>query len=159
MLGNSDDMSRYAKFAAATYKPVITEMDAKSGLLDLRLQNHRLMTALNNITQGVCFFDGEHRLVLANRRYAEIYDLPLECIEPGTSLAEIATHRFTAGSFPVGMSLEQYLDWRADIQQEGAPSDTVVKLKNGRSILIRRRPMPDQGWVSTHEDITDRASA
>jgi PAS domain-containing protein len=159
MLGNSDDMSRYAKFAAATYKPVITEMDAKSGLLDLRLQNHRLMTALNNITQGVCFFDGERRLVLANRRYAEIYDLPLECIEPGTSLAEIATHRFTAGSFPVGMSLEQYLDWRADIQQEGEPSDTVVKLKNGRSILIRRRPMPDQGWVSTHEDITDRASA
>jgi hypothetical protein len=53
------------------------------------------------------------------------------------------------------MTVEEYLHWRAEMQNESLPSDTVVKLKNGRTIAIHRRPMPDQGWVSTHEDITE----
>jgi PAS domain-containing protein len=153
----SGDFARHAEFVPMSYKPVITEIDVRSGLLDLRLQNHRLETALNNVTQGVCFFDGERRLVLANRRYAEIYDLALECIRPGAMLEEIAAHRVASGAFPENMTLEEYLTWRADIQQEGQPSDTIVRLRNGKRVFIRRRPMPDMGWVSTHEDVTERA--
>jgi PAS domain-containing protein len=151
------DFARHSEFVPMSYKPVITEVDVRSGLLDLRLQNHRLETALNNVTQGVCFFDGERKLVLANRRYAEIYDLALECIRSGATLEEIAAHRVKSGAFPVDMTLEEYLTWRAGIQVEGKPSDTIVHLRNGKRVLIRRRPMPDGGWVSTHEDITERA--
>jgi PAS domain-containing protein len=151
------EFARHSEFVTVSYKPVTSETDALGGLLDLRLQNHRLETALNNVTQGVCFFDGERRLVLANRRYAEIYELALECIRPGASLEEIAAHRVKSGAFPVDMALEEYLTWRADIQAEGKPSDTIVHLRNGKRVLIRRRPMPDGGWVSTHEDISERA--
>src|ERR1700729_1014077 len=58
-------------------------------MFDLRLQNHRFDVALNNLVQGVCFFDGAKRLILANRRYAEIYGLTLDSIQPGTTLKEI----------------------------------------------------------------------
>jgi diguanylate cyclase (GGDEF)-like protein len=124
-------------------------------LSDLRIQNDRFDVALNNLIQGVCFFDGSRRLILANRRYAEIYGLPFDCIRPGTTLEEIVAHRFAANAAP-NMSSEEYLTWRDSIAVANEPSDSVVELKNGRVISIHHRPMPDHGWVSTHEDITER---
>jgi PAS domain-containing protein len=152
---NADFIAKHAEDAHGTYKPMLTAMEAMTQLVDLKMQIHRFEVAFNNLIQGVCFFDGSRILVLANRRYAEIYGLPLECIRVGATLAEIVDHRFAVGAMP-NMSVEEYLHWRAEIQNEGLPSDTVVKLKNGHTIAIHRRPMPDQGWVSTHEDITDR---
>ena len=31
----------------------------------------------------------------------------------------------------------------------------TVELMDGRTIYISHQPMPDGGWVATHEDITD----
>lgn len=122
---------------------------------ELELQNHRFDVALNNLSQGVCFFDGRQRLILANRRYAEIYNIARELIQPGMTLQEIIGLRFVAGSFP-DMSREEYLAWRDAIAISDKPNDTIVELKNGRVIAIHHRPMPDRGWVATHEDITER---
>ncbi len=36
----------------------------------------RFDTALNNMSQGLCFFDGEQRLIVCNSRYVDMYDLP-----------------------------------------------------------------------------------
>jgi PAS domain-containing protein len=154
MPGN-DHIAKHTDTAVATHKAMITADEARSQFVDLRLQAHRLEVALNNITQGVCFFDGGRNLVLANRSYAEIYRLPMECIRPGSSLAEIVERRAAVGTIP-HMTVKEYLDWRREIQFEGLPSNTAVKLRDGRTIAIHRRPMPDGGWVSTHEDITDQ---
>jgi PAS domain-containing protein len=152
---NADFIAKHAENVHGTYKPTLTAMEAMTQLADLKMQIHRFEVAFNNLNQGVCFFDGSRTLVLANRRYAEIYGLPLECIRVGATLEEIVEHRFAVNAMP-NMTVEEYLHWRAEIQNEGLPSDTAVKLKNGRTISIHRRPMPDQGWVSTHEDITAR---
>ena len=136
-------------------KPSALATDVGSDMYDLQIQNHRLNVALNNLTQGVCFFDGSQRLVLANRRYAEIYGLPLECIRPGTTLKEIVERRVAVDAFP-NMTAEEYLSWRSSIATFDEPSDTTVELKSGRIVSIHHRPMPDHGWVSTHEDITER---
>jgi diguanylate cyclase (GGDEF)-like protein len=125
---------------------------------ELQIQNHRFDVALNNLTQGVCFFDGAQRLILANQRYAEIYNLSVESIRPGTTLAEIVDRRFEAGAFP-DMSRDDYLAWRQSIAISDEANDTIVELKNGRAISIHHRPMPDRGWVATHEDITERREA
>jgi len=53
------------------------------------------------------------------------------------------------------MSKEEYLAWRTSIAVSDKPTDTTVQLQNGRIITIRHRPMPDGGWVATHEDITE----
>jgi diguanylate cyclase (GGDEF)-like protein len=125
---------------------------------ELQIQNHRFDVALNNLTQGVCFFDGAQRLILANQRYAEIYNLSVESIRPGTTLEEIVDRRFEAGAFP-DMSRDEYLAWRQSIAISDEANDTIVELKNGRAISIHHRPMPDRGWVATHEDITERREA
>jgi hypothetical protein len=57
------------------------------------------------------------------------------------------------------MSRDEYLAWRDSIVISDQPSDTIIELKNGRVISIHHRPMPDHGWVATHEDITERREA
>jgi diguanylate cyclase (GGDEF)-like protein len=125
---------------------------------ELQIPNHRFDVALNNLTQGVCFFDGRQRLILANRRYAEIYNLSEESVQPATRLSQIVDLWFASGAFPE-MSRDEDLAWRDPIAISDQPSDTIVELKNGRVISIHHRPMLDDGWVATHEDITERCEA
>jgi diguanylate cyclase (GGDEF)-like protein len=121
----------------------------------LRLRNLQFDTAINNMSQGLCFFDAEQRLIVCNDRYVEMYDLPPDRVGPGTPLAEIVDMRFEAGSVPA-MSREEYLRWRGKVAISSKPIDSIVELRNGRTFKIRHRPMPDCGWVATHEDITEQ---
>jgi diguanylate cyclase (GGDEF)-like protein/PAS domain S-box-containing protein len=114
----------------------------------------RLDTALNNISQGLCFFDGAQRLIICNKRYIEMYGLPPDRVRPGITLREIVDLRYAAGSSP-NMSMEEYLAWRDAIAVSDKPSTSMVELQNGRTFTIQHRPMPDGGWVATHEDITE----
>ena len=124
----------------------------------LKIRNLQFDTAINNMSQGLCFFDAAHRLIVCNERYIEMYDLPPERVGPGTLLSEIVDMRFEAGSFPA-MSREEYLQWRAKVAVSASPTDSIVELRNGRTFKIRHRPMPNFGWVATHEDITEQRLA
>ena len=121
----------------------------------LRIRNLQFDTAINNMSQGLCFFDASHRLIVCNDRYVEMYDLPPDRVGPGTLLSEIVDMRFEAGSVPA-MSRDEYLQWRSNVAVSSDPTDSIVELKNGRTFKIRHRPMPDCGWVATHEDITEQ---
>jgi len=122
---------------------------------NLRIRNLQFDTAINNMSQGLCFFDAAHRLIVCNDRYVEMYDLPRERVGPGTPLAEIVDMRFAVGSFPA-MSRDEYLHWRTKVAISAEPTDSILELRNGRTFKIRHRPMPDGGWVATHEDITEQ---
>jgi diguanylate cyclase (GGDEF)-like protein len=124
----------------------------------LLVQNARFDTALNNMAHGLCFYDGAQRLIVCNSRYIEMHGLPADRIRPGVTLGEIIDLRFEAGSIPK-MSREEYLLWRKSIANSNQPSDTTVELSNGRVMRVRRQPMPDGGWVATHEDVTERKQA
>ena len=118
----------------------------------------RFDTAINNMSQGLCFFDGQQRLIVCNRRYAEMYGLTLDQVRPGTPLRDIVDRRYKVGSCPA-MTPAQYLVWRASIAVLNRPSETVTELQDGRTFALRHQPMPDGGWVSTHEDITQQRHA
>jgi diguanylate cyclase (GGDEF)-like protein len=122
---------------------------------NLRIRNLQFDTAINNMSQGLCFFDAAHRLIVCNDRYVEMYDLPPDRVGPGIPLKEIVDMRFEAGSFPA-MSRDEYLQWRGKVAISAQPTDSIVELRNGRTFKIRHRPMPDLGWVATHEDITEQ---
>jgi diguanylate cyclase (GGDEF)-like protein len=121
----------------------------------LRQRNLQFDTAINNMSQGLCFFDAAQRLIVCNDRYIEMYDLPPDRVRPGATLADIVDMRFEAGSFPA-MSREEYLQWRTKVAVSVEPTDSIVELRNGRTFKIRHRPMSDFGWVATHEDITEQ---
>jgi diguanylate cyclase (GGDEF)-like protein len=41
----------------------------------------------------------------------------------------------------------------------GKPTTRFIELNDGRTIAIDNQPMPGGGWVSTHEDVTERRQA
>jgi diguanylate cyclase (GGDEF)-like protein len=126
---------------------------------ELSRRNLQFDAALNNMSQGVCFFDGAQCLIVCNKRYVEMYGLDPQRVRAGTSLREIIDLRCEAGSGPNKMSADDYHAWRNRVATFDRPSDTVIELMNGRIVEIHHQPMPDGGWVATHRDITESRRA
>jgi diguanylate cyclase (GGDEF)-like protein/PAS domain S-box-containing protein len=140
-----------ARLASASSR--IVESELYTSIAALKAQALRYETAIDNISQGVCFFDGEQRLILCNRRYAEIYRLPPEQVRPGATLRQIAESRWAAGTS--SMAVDDYLSWCASIIAGRESKTWTTELKDGRTIHVCHQPMMDGGWVATHEDITE----
>ncbi|MEO6012487.1 MAG: EAL domain-containing protein, partial [Devosia sp.] len=127
---------------------------AKQNLV-LRQQNDRFDAAINNMSQGLCMFDRRERLVVCNARYAHIYNLPHELMEPGTTLSEIMAYRFAHGMVPRA-GKDAYLTRRKRLVTEATEAKDEIELEDGRTIFIHHRPMKGGGWVATHEDVTEQ---
>jgi diguanylate cyclase (GGDEF)-like protein/PAS domain S-box-containing protein len=123
---------------------------------NLQVQNLRFDAALNNMPHGLAMFDAEQRLVVANKRYAEIYGLSADEVKPGTPLHEIMDVRLRRGVYVESTSME---DVRHRLAETSTPWSRIQDLRDGRSIVVSRQPMPSGGWVTTHEDITERRRA
>ena len=48
----------------------------------LAVQNRRLSTATDYMSQGLLMFDGQGRIVFVNRRYIDMYKLSSEVVRP-----------------------------------------------------------------------------
>lgn len=116
-----------------------------------------LQTALDAVSQGVCLFDREGRLILCNRRFAALYGLAPDEIRSGSTLRDMSDRLAEIVTSP--MSNEEYQALAASIQRQGEPQDWIVKLKDGRTIRVVLQSTPDGGWTTTHEDITQFSAA
>ena len=121
----------------------------------LEQQNLRFDAALKNMSQGLCMFDAEQRLVVANGRYAQMYDLTSDQIKPGTTLREILECRIAMGAY-VGDAPEAYINERLAAAREAKASAKIHELADGRVYAILYQPMANGGWVATHQDITEQ---
>jgi methyl-accepting chemotaxis protein/PAS domain-containing protein len=109
--------------------------------------------ALDCMSQGLVMFDGHKRLILWNRQYEELYSLQGR-LNVGMALVDVMQQRFAAGTLN-----EDPLAYAAKAEaaaSSGHELKHVFKLPDGRVVAGSNRPRPDGGWVSTHEDVTDR---
>jgi methyl-accepting chemotaxis protein len=124
---------------------------------ELKTQNIRFNAALNNMAQGLCMFDADRRLVVCNERYARMYALPRELVEPGTRHEDIIKHRVAQGILAgerTDAAVEQKL---AALNKHSAEktSTRVDTLSDGRVVKVTRDPLPGGGWIATHEDVSE----
>lgn len=131
------------------------EYQAEIAALKAQISHYR--AAFDNISQGVCLFDGSRKLVFCNDRYAELYRLTPDQVRPGTSLRDIIEARCAVGTSPV--SPEEYLRLDAEIRAPGVPTSRLTELPDGRLIFTSNKGIPGGGWVSTHEDVTEITTA
>jgi signal transduction histidine kinase/CheY-like chemotaxis protein/HPt (histidine-containing phosphotransfer) domain-containing protein len=122
---------------------------------DVTAQNIRFQAALDNMPQGLCMLDSEQRLIVANRRFIDIYGLPGELGEPAPSLRALlvtAAHRgeFRSQDGDIVNELE------ADFRRADQLWHRTIELTDGRIIAVSNRRMPGGGWVSLHDDVTER---
>ncbi len=123
----------------------------------LRGQIRQLTKALDNMPQGLCMMDSSANLLVCNERYLELYGLKPEQVGPGCSMRDMLEYCRAAGTF-VGNADRYVADYLAKIA-EGKVISTANEMKDGRIIARATQPMPDGGWVDTHEDITARRRA
>jgi diguanylate cyclase (GGDEF)-like protein len=125
--------------------------------LELCTQNRRFDAALNNMSQALLMFDGAARLVICNKRYHEMYGLAPDDVKPGIYLQDLLRMRQAKGSY--SGDPDAYTNEIKSAISRIETFNTIVELPNGRTIAISNSPMPDGGWVATHEDITERRRA
>jgi diguanylate cyclase (GGDEF)-like protein len=151
---------RERRWAAAQIESFNARLQQQHDLLkvqeqQLRAQNVQLDAALNNIVQGLAMFDADHRLVLCNRRYAEIYGLSPDQVKLGTTLLEIIRHR-VSNKLLSDMSPEAIVDAMLRRRNDTHFGEFYSQLSDGRCIAITVQPMADGGTVTTHQDITEQ---
>jgi methyl-accepting chemotaxis protein len=122
-----------------------------------RTQNQRLMDALDNMSQGLNMFDKNGRISLVNRRYLEMYNLDPKRVKPGVSLHQLIEIRRDTGLFQG--DVDSYVAKIMDGMKSGKSTGHVVAAADGRLVLAKNERLPDGGWVSTHEDITEQRRA
>jgi len=120
---------------------------------ELARQNMRFEAAVDNMSQGLCMFDSKQRLIICNKPYADLYDMPEELVRPGTTLEAILRNRVERGVHPE-RGAEDYIRARLELVTNKVEAADVVEMQDGRVISVLHHPMADGGWVSTHQDIT-----
>jgi diguanylate cyclase (GGDEF)-like protein len=112
--------------------------------------------ALNHMGRGLSMFDGEQRLVMCNKAYADIYILPAALTRPGVPLMDILryhSHRIRGEELSKEAAFEWVKDHVARLQQAGHREE-IQSLPDGRVIRVTYQPLADGGWVDMQEDIT-----
>jgi diguanylate cyclase (GGDEF)-like protein len=123
----------------------------------LELMNLRLNATLANMPHGVCMFNADKVLMLANDLYRTMYGLTPEQVRPGTSLQDILKARVAVGSSP--KDGDKYIAERLIDAASPRPTYIVDELRDGRTLSISRQSMPDGGSVAIHQDITTQKKA
>jgi diguanylate cyclase (GGDEF)-like protein len=121
---------------------------------DLQAQNMRFDIAINNMTQGLLLYDSAERLIVCNRRYIEMYGLSPDVVKPGLSFRDLIAYRKQTGSFKG--DVDGFCSSVLRNVALGKVTHNVVETAEGHSIQIVNQPLADSGWVTTHEDITER---
>lgn len=122
---------------------------------ELLAQRQIFETALRSMSQGLCVFDRDLRLVICNEAYLKVYDLASEEAQTGTHLRDILRYRIARGLYS-GPSPDAFIEERLAVVASHAPVTVTHRFPDGRMVEVGHHPMPGGGWVATHRDVTDR---
>jgi len=128
---------------------VALEKERKQLLNELRVQNTRFEAALENMSQGLCLLDAENRLIVSNRRFQQLYQLPDSVLHAGSHIGEVLAASAVLDDAAAYLTLSAAHHY--DFQRQ--------ELNNGRIIAIVHQPLPGGGCVDTFEDITEQHQA
>jgi diguanylate cyclase (GGDEF)-like protein/PAS domain S-box-containing protein len=151
-----DGEGKLLGFANITHE--ITERKAAENAV--KTTARQLDAALSNMPMGLCLFDRNERLILANHRFIDFYKLDESLVQPGVSfrtlLVAIMNQR---DERPDESTIEAFHARHRELIALPAGGAYVSDYFPGRVMSISHRPMADGGWVSTFEDITERRAS
>ncbi len=128
------------------------EQEIKDIRSELETRNQILEVIVNNLSDGVSLLGNDRKLLLANKKFADLLELPDYLIQPGIDADEIYAYQASQGDFgesPTGDLISEIREFA--FKPEG--SERERKLASGRSIKITRTPV-ESGLVSTVTDIS-----
>jgi diguanylate cyclase (GGDEF)-like protein len=122
---------------------------------ELRIKFERFDQAITQMSHGLCAVDADHRIVLFNARFVEMYGLSEDVIRVGAWMRDVIEHAAHRGLFPRAPAAKVW-QRRLDSMKAGTPFQQTLNLANGRNYVLHYHPMADGGWVTLCEDVTER---
>ncbi|MEL6684215.1 MAG: PAS-domain containing protein [Pseudomonadota bacterium] len=118
---------------------------------------HEALTkaGLNLIKQAISIYDQDLRLVLANRQFQRMFDLPDALVAPGGSFADtlrVLAERGDYGDLP---DVDSFLAERVAQAKAFEPHYFERTRANGTTISVEGSPLQGGGWVAVYSDITE----
>jgi PAS domain S-box-containing protein len=121
---------------------------------ELRFSRQLLQATMENVSQGIAVADAGQRIVAWNRRYLEMFDYPESMVYVGRPVADLIRWNAERGEFG-GRDPEPEIAKRISHMKAGTAYVTQRTRRNGHVYEIRGQPLPDGGYVTTYNDITD----
>jgi len=111
-------------------------------------------SGLNLIQQGLTVFNAKMELVMWNRHFIDLLDLPEEIIHHGATYSEINLFLAKRGEFGPG-DPEELNRVRVERARAFEPHYFERVRPNGRMISVEGHPLAQGGWVAVYSDITE----
>lgn len=119
-----------------------------------------LNSGIEALNDGFVMFDGDDRLILCNRKYQEIYELPEEVLRPGTPYSSVFGAWFAKQDpAPAETEVSNWINTRRAKSVVGEKLDMDHRLADGRVIKTSNHPLQDGGIVGLRVDVTELTRA
>lgn len=134
------------------------QLEATSTLLAEK--SEALQATLDSISQGLTKVDAQGRILFYNRRTVELLNLPEDLMARRPTHEEVVRFQRDRGDFGDGMQLldpfaRRFLD---ESDSVALPDHYWRKTREGLTLEIRSRRLPDGGVVRTFTDVTSYIS-
>ncbi len=113
-----------------------------------------LASLIANLPIGVSLIGPDKRYRALNRPYLLRFGVPADFVKPGDHIEKLVRFMAERGDFGPGdpeAVVEKHLEWL----WSGEPQQFERKQQDGRVIEVRRVPLPDGGYITTHVDVTE----
>jgi len=120
----------------------------------LALQTKRIELAVAHMSHGLSMYGPDERLIVCNEQYLSVYGLDPAVVKPGIAHREVIEHWIAANA--PGSAAEEIYNRRMKEIRRGDSSVGYLTRDDGRTVQALSSPMPDGGWVSACEDVTER---
>jgi diguanylate cyclase (GGDEF)-like protein len=112
--------------------------------------------ALNNMSHGLCMFDGDGRLLVWNHKLAGILDCEDEVFVTGIGIKELLSRVEARAPGKRGAMLMEAL---RQSFESGTNRQMMVRLGADKVIAVSRQRMPNRNMVIVFEDVTEQTKA
>ena len=117
-----------------------------------------IVSSLDSLEQGITIFDADLKLVLANRKFLELRDLPPHLGKVGTRFEDQIRFRADRGDYGPG-DVEELVSAQVGLARKFEPHRIERTHLDGTVLEIRGDPLPGGGFIATYVDITSRKKA
>ena len=121
-------------------------------------QSALLETTLHHMPHGVAVYNANQELVISNDVHRQLLELPPGLAVPGRKFADILRHNALRGEYGNGDPEEEVRKRVASVARHEHSRREYTRA-NGVSMLMRRAPMPNGGFVITYVDISEEKRA
>lgn len=113
------------------------------------------VSGLNLITQAISIHDKNLRLIVANRRFQKMFNLPDHLVRSGAEFSDILFYLSQKGEYGPIDDVDAFVIEKVELARAFEPHYFERTRANGTSISIEGNPLSQGGWISVYTDITD----